>query len=158
MGNKVFCSNVGDSRAVLAREIEEGKLVGFPLNRDHKASEKDEEQRILRSGGRIQAFQDNYGRPMGPLRVWHLHENIPGLAMSRSFGDGAAAEVGVIADPEILEMNLTEHDKFIVIASDGVWEFLQNDEVVAMIYQHYLNNSAEKAAEQLIREALKKWK
>jgi serine/threonine protein phosphatase PrpC len=64
---------------------------------------------------------------MGPLRVWHLHENIPGLAMSRSFGDGAAAEVGVIADPEILEMNLTEQDKFIVLASDGVWEFLSND-------------------------------
>ena len=47
--------------------------------------------------------------------------------MSRSFGDGAAAEVGVLADPEILEMNLTEQDKFIVLASDGVWEFLSND-------------------------------
>lgn len=95
---------------------------------------------------------------MGPLRVWHLNENIPGLAMSRSFGDGAAVEVGVIADPEILEMNLTESDKFIVIASDGVWEFLTNDEVVSIIMPHYLNNSAEKAAEALIREALQRWK
>ena len=75
---------------------------------------------------------------MGPLRVWHLNENIPGLAMSRSFGDGAAAEVGVIADPEILEMNLTEADKFIVIASDGVWEFLTNEEVVNIVMPHYL--------------------
>lgn len=38
VGNKVFCANVGDSRAVLAREVD-GNLVGFPLNRDHKASE-----------------------------------------------------------------------------------------------------------------------
>ena len=82
------------------------------------------------NGGRIEAFKDHNGRLMGPMRVWHLNENIPGLAMSRSFGDHAAAEVGVIAEPEIIEMNLTEEDKFIVIASDGVWEFLSNDEVV----------------------------
>ena len=95
---------------------------------------------------------------MGPLRVWHLHENIPGLAMTRSFGDGAAVEVGVTAEPEILELNLTETDSFIVIASDGVWEFLTNQEVVNIIKPHYNNNSAEKAAESLIKESLKKWK
>jgi serine/threonine protein phosphatase PrpC len=148
---------VGDSRAVLARDIS-GHVSGFPLNRDHKANEPDEERRILMNGGRIEAFKDHNGRSMGPMRVWHLNENIPGLAMSRSFGDHAAAEVGVIAEPEILEMNLTEDDKFIVIASDGVWEFLSNDEVAHIVYPHYLNNSAEKAAESLIRESLKKWK
>ena len=66
---------------------------------------------------------------MGPLRVWHLREDIPGLAMTRSFGDQAAAQVGVIATPEILEMNLVEGDQFIIIASDGVWEFITNEEV-----------------------------
>ena len=75
---------------------------------------------------------------MGPSRVWHLKENIPGLAMSRSFGDHCAAEVGVIADPEVLEMNLTEQDKFIAIASDGVWEFLTNDDVVRIVEPFYL--------------------
>ena len=129
VGNKVFCANVGDSRAVLAREVS-GQVSGLPLNRDHKANEPDEERRILMNGGRIEAFKDHNGRSMGPMRVWHLNENIPGLAMSRSFGDHAAAEVGVIAEPEIIEMNLTEEDKFIVIASDGVWEFLSNDDVV----------------------------
>lgn len=87
-----------------------------------------------------------------------MNENIPGLAMSRSFGDHAAVEVGVISEPEILEMNLIEDDKFIVIASDGVWEFLSNDEVVRIIQPHYNSNSAEKAAEALIRESLKRWK
>lgn len=78
--------------------------------------------------------------------------------MSRSFGDHAAAEVGVIPEPEILELNLCEDDKFIVIASDGVWEFLSNDEVSRIVWPHYKNNSAEKAAEALIKESLKKWK
>lgn len=163
VGNKIFCANIGDSRAVLAREqTKEGqgssKLIGFPLNRDHKASEPDEEARILNNGGRVEAFKDQGGRYVGPMRVWHKNENIPGLAMSRSFGDHCAAQVGVIADPEVLEMNLTEQDKFIVIASDGVWEFLSNDEVVAIVEPFYRQNSAEKAAEALIKEALKRWK
>lgn len=92
VGNKIFCANVGDSRAVLAREVDGGlKLIGFPLNRDHKASEPDEESRILSNGGRVEAFKDQQGRYVGPQRVWHLNENIPGLAMSRSFGDHCAA-------------------------------------------------------------------
>ena len=46
--------------------------------------------------------------------------------MTRSFGDEVAARVGVIAEPEILELDLCKDDKFIVLASDGVWEFLSN--------------------------------
>jgi len=61
------------------------------LNRDHKADEPDEEARILRNGGRVQPYRDIHGNPLGPLRVWHLKEDIPGLAMTRSFGDLAAA-------------------------------------------------------------------
>ena len=103
------------------------KLVGIPLNRDHKADEPDEQQRIIQSGGRVAAYRDMQGNPLGPARVWHMHEDIPGLAMSRSFGDQAAAEVGVNAIPEITEMNLIESDKFLILASDGVWEFISND-------------------------------
>ena len=57
VGNKVFCANVGDSRAILAREVS-GLVTGMPLNRDHKADEPDEERRILLNGGRIEAFKD----------------------------------------------------------------------------------------------------
>jgi len=77
--------------------------------------------------------------------------------MSRSFGDQAAAEVGVNAFPEITEMNLIEADKFMILASDGVWEFISNDQAVNIVMPHYNNNSAEKAAEALIREAMKRW-
>ncbi len=58
VGNKIFCANVGDSRAVLARQVEPGKITGFPLNRDHKANEPDELERIIKNGGRVEAFKD----------------------------------------------------------------------------------------------------
>jgi len=54
---------------------------------------------------------------------------MPGLAMSWSIGDGLAHSVGVIPDPEIKLAHLSNEDKFIVIASDGVWEFLSNEQV-----------------------------
>lgn len=162
VGNKVFCANVGDSRATLARRKEYNSqssvpLLGVPLNRDHKANEPDEQARILKAGGRVAPYRDMHGNPLGPARVWHLHEDIPGLAMSRSFGDGAAAEVGVNSVPEITEMNLLESDKFLILASDGVWEFISNDQAVDIVMPHYRKNSAEKAAEALIREALRRW-
>lgn len=55
------------------------------------------------------------------------NENIPGLAMARSFGDYIASQVGVIADPEVFSFEMDENTKFIVVASDGVWEFLSNE-------------------------------
>lgn len=39
---------------------------------------------------------------MGPYRVWIQEQNIPGLAMTRSFGDYVASTVGVIDEPEIV--------------------------------------------------------
>jgi len=66
------------------------------------------------------------GNKIGPERVWLKTEDIPGLAMSRSFGDAVACRVGVNAIPEISELRLTPNDKVIILASDGVWEFLEN--------------------------------
>jgi serine/threonine protein phosphatase PrpC len=60
------------------------------------------------------------------MRVWLKHEDTPGLAMTRSFGDSTACRVGVNAVPEIKMFDLEPEDKIIVLASDGVWEFLDN--------------------------------
>ncbi len=58
--------------------------------------------------------------------------------MTRSFGDATAARVGVNAVPEIKEFDLTNEDKVIVLASDGVWEFLENQDVARIVYPFYL--------------------
>lgn len=57
--------------------------------------------------------------------------DIPGLAMSRSVGDTVAHTAGVISDPEMHVVELTPEDKVIVWASDGLWEFMSNQEVSA---------------------------
>ena len=51
------------------------------------------------NGGRIFPYRDEDGEQMGPLRIWVKEQNIPGLAMTRSFGDYVASTVGVIDEP-----------------------------------------------------------
>ena len=53
-------------------------------------------------------------------RVWLPFDDAPGLAMARAFGDFCLKEYGVISIPEFSHWILTERDKFIVLASDGV--------------------------------------
>ena len=65
----------------------------------------------------------------GPPRVWLGHMDIPGLAMSRSLGDTVAHSAGVSSEPELSVIQLEPEDRVVVIASDGLWEFMSNQEV-----------------------------
>lgn len=158
-GTKVICANAGDSRAikVSVQNFDQGSISrksnfqhlsynyiepiieATALNRDHKPELKDESERILKKGGRIDSFRDYYnnGEPIGPQRVWLQNEELPGLAMSRSFGDRVAHSVGVSAEAEVWEFTLGLNDKFVVIASDGVWEFLSNEDVANIVMPYY---------------------
>ena len=153
---RICCINVGDSRCII------GKFNGYEwkskvLSRDHKPSEPDEMNRILKSGGRVEAYRDNFGNFVGPERVWNKQGDGPGLAMSRSFGDEIGHKVGVVVDPEIMEHYFLKEDKFIVLGSDGIWEFIGNDEVVEIVKDYYLENNIEGAIEHLYNEASKRW-
>jgi len=52
-------------------------------------------------------------------------------------GDKVAHSVGVTAEPETLEFTFSLNDKYLVIASDGVWEFLSNEDVAGIVYPFY---------------------
>lgn len=67
-----------------------------------------------------------------PPRIWSPHGDYPGTAFTRSVGDAIAEELGVFSVPEILTRELTPEDKIIVLASDGVFEFLTNQSVIDM--------------------------
>lgn len=111
MGANFFCANVGDSRGIVIRAAStsqnENGFTCEAISRDHKPDDKDEAAVIIANNGRIDSYRDNLGNQIGPLRVWLKNEDIPGLAMTRSFGDGMAARVGVNAIPEIKEFTLT---------------------------------------------------
>lgn len=65
-------------------------------------------KRITKAGGRVEPFKDANGHEYGPQRVWLKNEKVPGLAMSRSFGDLCAARAGVIQKPELRDYILSK--------------------------------------------------
>ena len=156
---KLICANIGDSRAVLGRyDKKNKKWISINLSRDHKPTEEDEAKRILKKGGRIKPFIDEEtGNEVGPLRVWVKDDEVPGLAMTRSFGDRVAAIAGTICVPEIKEYAFHEGDKFVIIASDGIWEFISSEECINIVGKFYENNDVVQCCEYLYNESRKRW-
>ena len=154
--NKIISANAGDSRAVMGRYIN-GKWINIDLSHDQKPNNPGEKERILSHGGRIEAYKDENGGDFGPPRVWLKNEDIPGLAMSRSFGDEVAASVGTISEPEIEEYEITEDDKFIILASDGIWEFISSQECVEFIKDFYEKKDLKGCLKFLLNESSKRW-
>ncbi|MCQ2817112.1 MAG: protein phosphatase 2C domain-containing protein [archaeon] len=169
---KLIIANIGDSRCVLGKKIifnnsptDKGnknqpsfKYVFENLSRDHKPSLPDESERIKKAGGRIRPMLDDDGKTfIGPLRVYMKDKEMPGLAMTRSFGDAYAATAGTICEPEVTEHIFQEEDKFIILASDGLYEFISSQEVVDYVKDYYEKNDIVGACEFLYSESKRRW-
>lgn len=125
------CCNVGDSRCILGtmdikghnlwKEWANNGVHSFSekerkehwrcisLSKDHKPTVETEKHWIQQSGGRVIAVTDpSTGQQIGPHWVWLKDIDIPGLAMTWSFGDEIVRQIGVICDPEIREIELEE--------------------------------------------------
>mmetsp|Transcript_34347 Transcript_34347/g.60169 ORF Transcript_34347/g.60169 Transcript_34347/m.60169 type:complete len:400 (-) Transcript_34347:150-1349(-) len=149
-------ASVGDSRAVLARvpgaedslpeipavtptkfrrRIDPVRLLKpIQLTVDQKPNSDEEVERIRRAGGVVKRLIDENGNSMGPYRVWRPNSRVPGLAMSRSIGDSIGSEIGVISTPIVQRFPVEQtSDMFIVLGSDGIWDVLQNIEVINFI-------------------------
>jgi serine/threonine protein phosphatase PrpC len=104
------------------------------LTKDQKPEDPEETARITKSGGTVSRVTDNHGNKIGPYRVWKKNVGYPGLAMSRSIGDQIASEIGIIATPVTTTHALNPgQDLFIVAASDGVWDVMDNQDVVNFV-------------------------
>jgi serine/threonine protein phosphatase PrpC len=67
------------------------------------------------------------------MRIWNKKLTHPGLAMSRSLGDVIAHKLGCSHVPEVEQYDLTGNERSIIVASDGVFELLTNEEIAYMM-------------------------
>ena len=151
VGNRLLCANVGDSRAILVK----GDKV-IPLSIDQKPDDPEESKRIKENGGEISQYEED-GEKSGPFRVWQKGEVYPGIAMSRSIGDFIATKLGVIPEPKFIDEKIDKDTKFLVVASDGIWEFLDNETVKKMVMPFYEKNDPIGACKALIKESTEWW-
>jgi serine/threonine protein phosphatase PrpC len=146
---KMYCINLGDSRAVLGTK-KNGKKCAIEMSIDHKPGRDDEMRRINQMGGEVSE------KILGILRVFKKNDDAPGLAVSRSMGDIMAHECGVISEPEVIEREIEPEDAFVVIASDGVWDAMGSTEVVGFIFDKMEQNK-EMVANMLVEECRMRW-
>ncbi|KAK4757867.1 hypothetical protein SAY87_019168 [Trapa incisa] len=105
----IIVANCGDSRAVLCRGKEP-----IALSVDHKPNREDEYQRIEAAGGKV--------------IQWNGHRVFGVLAMSRSIGD-RYLKPWIIPVPEVMFIPRAKEDECLVLASDGLWDVMSNEEV-----------------------------
>lgn len=162
-GLNLYCVNIGDSRALMCSYIfDKNKWECNQLTVDHKPHLPSEMKRINVLNGKVERAKDERGDPFGPPRVWfknsntnsNVDDNGPGLAMSRSIGDSSAKKIGVSCEPELFQYKLKHENKFIVIGTDGLWDNLSNEEVLAIAGDCYdLKEKAEFTAATLVNKA-----
>ena len=71
------------------------------------------------------------------FRIWKKNAELPGLAMSRNIGDRIAKEIGVTSKPDIIVKEIQAGNiKFIILASDGIWDYLSNEKVKDIVLQY----------------------
>ncbi|SCU90771.1 LADA_0F06348g1_1 [Lachancea dasiensis] len=126
----LYTANVGDTRIVLCRN---GHSVR--LTYDHKASDTGEMQRVEEAGGLI------------------MRSRVNGmLAVTRSLGDKFFDSL-VVGNPFTTSVEITTTDQFLIIACDGLWDVLEDQEACDAIKK---SNDASEAAKTLVRMALER--
>ena len=138
-----FFANCGDSRAVFARDGE----IGYKTL-DHKPANPDEKERIQNAGGSVMIQRVNGS-----------------LAVSRALGDYEYKNVAgkepteqlVSPEPEVGMIERSDKDEFIVLACDGVWDVMSNEELCSFVRSRLqLTDNLEDVCNQVVETCLNK--
>jgi serine/threonine protein phosphatase PrpC len=132
--NSIYCANIGDSKCFYINDKE-----AIQLTEDHNCK-NEKEVEFLRSKGAVIFMQRIYGS----------------LSLTRSFGDMEFKQYGVNAVPYITKINADKNNvKYIVIASDGIWDVV-NDKDLFKISKGLKNGSSEEFCNTLVKYAMEK--
>ena len=130
----LYCANIGDSRCVLVSKDKVKRL-----SYDHRVADPEERNRILSNGGIIVN-----GRVYGILML------------SRSFGDFLTKDFGTIVTPHVVKYEITQDDLYCVIASDGVWDVVKDNDCLFLPKMAKMGMDTGELSRRMVNEALKR--
>ncbi|KAH7685174.1 protein phosphatase 1L protein [Dioscorea alata] len=112
----MLVSNVGDCRVVMSKNG-----IANALTTDHLAGRDEERERIENTGGYVSCHNGK----------WRVHDS---LAVSRAIGDGNMKK-WIISEPETKKLHLTPDCEFLIMASDGLWDKVSNQEAIDAVFK-----------------------
>lgn len=153
---EVWFAHAGDSRVLLG-DLANGTVV-FQTE-EHKAHDPEEFRRLEEAGAQV--IQKRYDDGALVSRIFMPKTGMPGLAMSRSLGDGCLKKYGVIADPEVQEVTGLWQGceaPVVVLASDGLWDTITVEETITTLAARYSSGlDVQLGAEALLRRSQRLW-
>lgn len=132
-GKDMWIANVGDSRAVLCE-----RGAANQLTVDHEPHTTNERQRIEQQGGFVTTFPGDVPRVNGQL------------AVARAFGDHSL-KTHLSSEPDVRHVPINSNIEFVILASDGLWKVMKNQEAVDLVKS---TKDPQAAAKRLTTEAL----
>ena len=126
---KLFCANVGNNRCVLVNR----KGI-IKLSNDHSINDPEEYKRILRKGG-----------------ILNTPDLTRKLSSSRAFGLWSIKKIGgIISDPHITIIDVNEDDLYLIIGSEKVWGYINDDECLKFVANKYPKEISKKISVELM--------
>lgn len=167
-GNKLIVAHVGDSTVTLCRQGEGDVLKTVQLTDEHKPNSPLEQARIEQDGGRVEkrgsvhrvAWRRVRQPHTGPIRRSTTFDIVPFLAVSRALGNlwsynYFTKKYTVSPEPDVCVRTLQYgKDRYIVLASDGVWNVMSNEDVANFVHSR---SGHEDVARRLVFEAFRRW-
>ena len=135
---------------IIGKTKNDKELSAFEVTKDHHPGDPKEKERIEKLGGEIRQDCES-GHP----RVYWHDSFVPGLAMTRAIGDIVCQSLGVIAEPDIQLIELNSADKFLMLCSDGVWEFISSDQAISHFKSEEI--SLETKVKRLVEASINQW-
>lgn len=135
----IYLINIGDSRAIIISN--DGTVLAH--TEDHKPDNPHEQERIHEAGGRISKSC------IGDVLRVENH-----LAMTRVLGDFSMDKQIVPPLPDIIQYPRNSLASFVILACDGIWDVMTNDEVALFIVHRASTHTLEELASLLIDECL----
>ncbi|CAK9058213.1 unnamed protein product [Durusdinium trenchii] len=152
----IWCAHVGDSRLVMG-DLETGQPVY--CSTEHKAHDAEEYKRLEAAGAHV--IQKRYDDGEVVSRIFIPKTGVPGLAMSRSMGDGCLKRYGVTAEPDIFDITDSWQSctsPGVIMGSDGLWDTVSPEEAVSTLSARYRSKRDVKAGlENLTRRSQRRW-
>ena len=181
-GAKLSVASAGDCRAVVGVRRSAAEAAAYaasagcdaasgcpshrvlPLSHDHRPDSPNELMRIEAAGGYVRpAVGDVLDEDYSPARVFQVKGKPrlgPGVCMSRSLGDLDGSGCGMLATPDVTTHTVDPKvDDFLILASDGVWEFVSSEAAVRVVAAARAEGKpAHEACRELIVRSALLWK
>jgi serine/threonine protein phosphatase PrpC len=161
-GKDLYVLNLGDSRAVLASYDGDRKLQAVQLTEDHTVDNEVEEARLLSEhlddpkiviGGKIKGkLKVTRALGVGYLKKEKLNDALMGILRVRNL----LSPPYVSVEPSMRVHKITESDHFVIVASDGLFDFFSNEEAIELVHSFIYSNPCGDPAKFLLERLVAK--